>query len=244
MDSKYIFDPEGDTLLLLKNSDDPYTILGCDYIPRRRQTVWSPIGPQLGVYREPRDANRDSESSYHEDVEEKVNEEEILMRVSSKHLTLTSRYWKAALSETWRGPRQPGKVMQHEVQKYDVNSMVTLMNIIHGHGNKVTRAMSIEELVLFAVIMDYFECAEICSPYTEIWMEHIIQGEEKNDLPLSDSLQALWAFRLLGHQNGADFFKQNSIRTMKERAVTPFLPGTKQLIGKILHDKTREKGRN
>lgn len=244
MDNKYIFDPEGDTLLRLKKAGDLYTVLGCDYIPRRREVVWPPIEQQLGVYREPWEASRGIESSEHEDVDEIENEEEIMMRVSSKHLTLASPYWKAALSEKWRGPRQPGEIMLLEAQEFDIDAMITLMNVIHGYGHEVTRTLSIDELVRFTIIMDYFQCTEVCSPYTDIWMEHIIRGTEKNDLSLSNNLQALWVFRLLGHPYGTAFFKEKSIRAMKERPITPFLPGTKELIGKMFHDQMRETGIN
>lgn len=234
MDCKYIFDPEGDTMLRLKKADDPYTVLGCDYLPRRREILWPLIRPQLGVYRESWEASRDIEPSEHDEVDYVENEEEILMRVSSKHLSLASPYWKAALSEKWLGLRQPGEIMLLEVQEFDIDAMATLMNVIHGHGHEVTRTVSIDELVRLTILMDYFQCTEVCSPYTDIWMEHIIRGTEKKHLLLCDNLQALWVFRVLGHPYGTAFFKEKSVRSMSQRPIPPFLPGTRELIGKIM----------
>lgn len=171
--------------------------------------------------------------------QEDDGERNIQMQVSSKHLSLASPYWRVALSEMWRGQRQPGKVTMHEVQEFDLHAMVTLMNVIHGHGHKVSRGLSLEQIVRFAIVMDYFQCAEICSPYTEIWMDRIMQSDEKHSPCLQDNLKALWAFNLVGHEEGIAFFTKWSIRTMYERPAPPFLPGTKDLIREIFHDQTR-----
>jgi hypothetical protein len=120
-----------------------------------------------------------------------------------------------------------------------MNAMVTLMNVIHGHGHKVPRTLSIEELVRFTILMDYFLCAEICSPYTEIWTERIMHGSEKHNLSIKDNLKALWVFQLLQHEKGFEFFKLQSIRTMNERPYRLFLLGTENLLSKIFHNQTR-----
>ncbi|CRG89476.1 hypothetical protein PISL3812_06512 [Talaromyces islandicus] len=194
----------------------------------------------LDVYKEHWEAKTIGRSpNYAANNFQKQLEEKVQMRVSSKHLSLASPYWRVALSEVWCGPRQPGKVMVYEIQKFDLDAMVTLMNVIHGYGQKVPRTVSIEELVRFVILMDYFLCAEICSLYTEIWTERIMYGNEKDELSLKDNLKALWAFRLLEHEEGAEFFKQRSVRTMNERPCSPFLPGSEDLIEEI--DSTRVK---
>jgi len=100
---------------------------------------------------------------------------EIRMRVSSRHLTLASTYFERMLRSKWKEGHtlaSNGSV-SIPVMDCDPQSLMILMNIIHGHTRKVPRSVSLDMLARIAVLVDYFECAEAAELFTDTWIDHL-----------------------------------------------------------------------
>ena len=92
---------------------------------------------------------------------------EVHFRVSSKHLILSSHYFKTMLKGPWK-EADPLWYHQIEAEDFDEDTFLTVMYLIHGRHRSVPKILNLEQLAKTAVIIDYYECHEVAEPYIEI----------------------------------------------------------------------------
>ncbi|KAK8121882.1 hypothetical protein PG984_010552 [Apiospora sp. TS-2023a] len=90
-------------------------------------------------------------------------------RLSSKHLTMASAYFKKML----QGPWKESNASTLEAFDWDPDAMVILMNIIHGRHRKVPRTVDLEMFAKIAIIADYYDCHEPVEVFAKRWIKQV-----------------------------------------------------------------------
>ncbi|KAF3769559.1 hypothetical protein M406DRAFT_221618, partial [Cryphonectria parasitica EP155] len=124
----------------------------------------------------------------------------VRIKVSSKHLSLASKHFcnKFRHLHQVQGSLEAEDGRVHiTLAGYDPAAVIIVMDIIHGRGRKVPRAVDLETLAKVAVFVDAFRCAEAVEVYAERWFEKLDDGpvptEYGRDLVLR--LYAAYIFR-------------------------------------------------
>ncbi|KAH7308507.1 hypothetical protein B0I35DRAFT_360905 [Stachybotrys elegans] len=167
-------------------------------------------------------------TSFHEDEAPS----EIQMRVSSRHLCLASPYFEKMLSGTWKEStsNQEG-LYKISVSDWNVEALLIVFNIIHGHNRNVPRSIGLEMLAEVAAIVDYFDCREAVDPFHDIWIQSL-----KGQIPKSygkDStlwLSISWVFFRMDVMNK---MAQLTLMNCTKTPQTMDLPFPPTLITKI-----------
>jgi hypothetical protein len=117
--------------------------------------------------------------------------------VSSRHMMLASRYFETILTGNFNEAiafRTHGHVTIP--LQDDLDTMVILLNIIHGAGRKVPRQVSLEVLSKLAVLVSKFEMLETVEFFSDTWIDNLQRGGlpksyNENVLPL---VFVFWVF--------------------------------------------------
>lgn len=163
-------DPDGDTLLILRNPDAPFAVTDSfwpDLLPTHIPTDMVMTELELGG----------SERSLRKPQNQvQQNKEELRFRLSSTHLTFASAYFKAMMSNDWRETRpEEGYSFVVTAEEWDHKALLILMNIIHGQTTKIPRIMGIEMLAKMAVLVDYYKCHEAVEFYAKTWINNLTE---------------------------------------------------------------------
>lgn len=104
-------------------------------------------------------------------------------RLSSRHLILVSPYFRAMLTGPWaENSSRAGSMYTASASDWDEEALTILMDIIHGHGERIPRSMSLELLAKIAVLVDYYKCHKIVKFYSDTWIEGTL-GRGETNLP-------------------------------------------------------------
>jgi hypothetical protein len=185
-----------------------------------------PIPPSLPP---PQSPTLSASLSYNEALEPP----EIRVRVSSRHLTLASPYFKRMLKGDWKEgcTLTADGCVSVRVMDCDPESLMIIMNIIHGHTRKVPRSVSLDMLTKIAVLIDYYECAEAVELFTDTWIDYL-----KGPLPTTYGRSLIlwtcisWVFR-----KSALFKTVTTVAQMQsyEPIQTLGLPIPQSIVGKL-----------
>ncbi|PVI07909.1 hypothetical protein DM02DRAFT_608519 [Periconia macrospinosa] len=169
-------DPDGDTVLILKNPGTPFAIWKIEpdkdarnekVAKRRKISQGEKEMLSLAIEEEPTGVVDDDHAA-------------IRYLVSSRHLALASGYFKSSLSqEGWmEGVRNEADGMYHlTTTDWDPDALLILLNILHLHNRKVPRELTLEMLAKMAVLIDYYRCAEATEVFTAMWIEKTAESE-------------------------------------------------------------------
>lgn len=108
-------------------------------------------------------------------------------KVSSKHLTLSSKYFEGRLRSCWSEGetlRSKGDV-ELDITDTDPEAFLILLNIIHGHTRRVPRLVMLKQLTELAVLVDYFQCHEIVELFSNLWVDALrlqVPSERTNNV--------------------------------------------------------------
>ncbi|KAI6710104.1 hypothetical protein JHW43_007371 [Diplocarpon mali] len=94
---------------------------------------------------------------------------------SSRHLMLASRYFERILSGEFKEARvlrTTGHV-QIEFLEEDLESMIILLNIIHGASRKVPRILTLEGLGTLAALVSKFAMLESVDFFSDTWIDQM-----------------------------------------------------------------------
>ncbi|KAE8370401.1 hypothetical protein BDV27DRAFT_119707 [Aspergillus caelatus] len=153
------------------------------------------------------------------------------IRVSSKHLTLASSYFRQRLVPETADHRPVEKDVVPACVE-DVDALLIMLDIIHGQTRKVPRLISFKKLFMIAVLVEHYECVEAMEAFAEVWTENL-----KGEIPLVYSedlvkwIGIAWIFRL-------ESLFQKTTRTAIRRCTGPIsamdVPIPLALIGEWL----------
>ncbi|KAH6961856.1 hypothetical protein BKA56DRAFT_599344 [Ilyonectria sp. MPI-CAGE-AT-0026] len=92
-------------------------------------------------------------------------------RVSSKHLILASSVFRKMLNGPWKeGTTSRESLRSLSASDWDVDALLMLLNIVHGHHRKVPKYLCLKALTNFAIIVDYYNCHEIVEIFADRWL--------------------------------------------------------------------------
>lgn len=153
------------------------------------------------------------------------------IRVSSKHLTLASSYFRQRLVPETADHRPVEKDVVPACVE-DVDALLIMLDIIHGQTRKVPRLINFKKLFMIAVLVEHYECVEAMEAFAEVWTENL-----KGEIPLKYSedlvkwIGIAWIFRL-------ESLFQKTTRTAIRRCTGPIsamdVPIPLALIGERL----------
>jgi hypothetical protein len=131
------FDPDGDVVLILKNE------IECVREPEEKVKDDN----EDGGHTHP-DADRESPSE--------AEAGEVYMRVSSKHLSLASRVFKSLLTGQFAESKSLKEHGSADIPLPGDNAaaFAILLNVVHGHLNKVPRMVDLATLTEISMLVD------------------------------------------------------------------------------------------
>lgn len=142
-------DPKGDTLLILRNANAPIAVHAWD--------------ESMKLWREAKSAP--------------AGIPEVRMRLSSKHLTLASRYFQKMTESNWKETTpEDGYAFTATAEEWDEQALLILMNIIHGRTAKVPWTIDLDMFAKMAILVDYYECHEAVEFFVRTWKSEIGSG--------------------------------------------------------------------
>ncbi|KAF4993508.1 hypothetical protein FGRMN_6437 [Fusarium graminum] len=109
-----------------------------------------------------------------DDSEMHPDKVEIRMLVSGNHLKLASSYFDKMFSGPFiEAEANQSGLRQVKASGWDPEAFKIVVTIMHGYHRHVPRSLSLEVLTKVAMVVDYYECHEIISPYADMWLEDL-----------------------------------------------------------------------
>ncbi|KAI1027744.1 hypothetical protein LB504_011674 [Fusarium proliferatum] len=169
---------DGDTLLILRNC-------GATLARHNTEDEWPNALPnfqtELSIRRESSIISKKSHDDPYKTLADEsslaqANPESLQMRfrVCSAILIDTSSYFKKSLSGDWKEIEpEPGYKWTLIANGWDGEAFLLLMRILHHKAREVPRAIGLETLAKFAVLVDYYGCHEAVELWAETWISNI-----------------------------------------------------------------------
>ncbi|KAF3066955.1 hypothetical protein CFAM422_009048 [Trichoderma lentiforme] len=170
----YEIDPSGDTLLILQNANAPFAVFPSSGPQAKQKASDSTPDDKTAAKAQDADSKPKEEGSKPKDADSKPT---VQMRLSSKHLTLASKYFQKMTENNWKESKlstpEYGYSYVINANDWDEKALLLLMNIIHGRTSKVPRYIDLELLAKIAVLVDYYQCHEAVAFYSQTWLSSI-----------------------------------------------------------------------
>ncbi|KAL7787629.1 hypothetical protein V8C43DRAFT_288664 [Trichoderma afarasin] len=170
----YEIDPSGDTLLILQNANAPFAVLPSSGPQAKQKASDSTPDDKTTSKAQDADSKPKEEGSKPKDADSKPT---VQMRLSSKHLTLASKYFQKMTANNWKESKEVTPEVGYSyvinANDWDEKALLLLMNIIHGRTSKVPRYIDLELLAKIAVLVDYYQCHEAVAFYSQTWLSSI-----------------------------------------------------------------------
>ncbi|KAL8377969.1 hypothetical protein RB595_008586 [Gaeumannomyces hyphopodioides] len=203
-------DPDGDITLILRNPNAPFAVEVYEVpSPWELDCGWGVLGikgPSVDAVPKPSAGPKPASPP----------QKEVRFRLSSRHLSLASPYFKAMLDGDWKESND----RVASAKDWDEEALVVLMCIIHGRTRFVPRTISLDLLAKIAVLVDYYKCHETVEFVVETWIGKLEQPTEMSrDLILW--LLISWVFQR------AEIFKsvtKIALHQSKDRLMLSNLP--------------------
>ncbi|OTA98875.1 hypothetical protein M426DRAFT_100945 [Hypoxylon sp. CI-4A] len=162
----HTLDPEGDVLLTLHNPTAPFADFAVlDKFAGFEEPEHSTATVEDGI----------EDLSVGRDVEPRDNSVEenppptVQYLLSSRHLILSSEYFKRTLKGPWKEGTKDGRY-ELSADDWDEEALLILMQIIHGHNLKAPKSITLEIFAKIAVLVDYYHCHEALLLWSDIWI--------------------------------------------------------------------------
>ncbi|KAG7421699.1 hypothetical protein Forpe1208_v000301 [Fusarium oxysporum f. sp. rapae] len=109
-------------------------------------------------------------SELYPDDQNKTPEVEVRMRVSSRHLILASRTFRAMLEGPWKeGNSSFRPIRQISAKDWDAFALAIVLDSIYGRHHGIPTKITDGLLTRIATIVDYYECREAMHFNYEVW---------------------------------------------------------------------------
>lgn len=169
---------------------------------------------------------------------------EARFRVSSKHLTLTSAYFRGRLGPNWpegKALTETGSI-ELILSDCDPEALCIILSIIHGYSRQVPRSVSFDLLVKLALATIYLQCHGAVEWFGTIW----IDGQDLPAPPVVASVLNPWIMVAWAFSHDSAF--QEVTKLAEQHMIGFFLGGglpiPKSIIGEALIPKVFQKPAN
>ncbi|KAF5604846.1 hypothetical protein FPCIR_699 [Fusarium pseudocircinatum] len=99
-------------------------------------------------------------------------EVEVHMRVSSRHLILVSRIFRAMLEGPWKeGNTSSGPIRKISAEDWDAVALAIVLDAIHCRHHDIPTEIHIGLLAGIATIVDYYQCSEAIRFHYKAWAQ-------------------------------------------------------------------------
>ncbi|KAJ4283911.1 hypothetical protein BFJ63_vAg8682 [Fusarium oxysporum f. sp. narcissi] len=181
-------------------------------------------------------------------------EGEVRMRVSSRHLTMASHYFRSVIQGPWREASSTSSFFGKPLRQvtavgWDVVALAIVLDIIYGRHGGMPSVVDLKLMTCLATIVDFYGCHEVVKIFSEAWYKNICtEFEDEYSRQTLMWLSVSWVFpnqepfdratqTILKHMDGRS---QLSMDHLPIPGVLPKIHDKRQeLIGKIvtgLHD--------
>lgn len=167
----------------------------------------------------------------------------LTLRLSSRHLILSSRYFERMLTNNWK---ERDSLNRHghsavEMENWDPEALSIVMNIVHHRIRQIPRRVELELLAKIAILVDYLDCVEAVEPFPEMWIKEVDKTPEKYGRELVLWIMICWVF-----QRSASGRLKNLTTIALEQSRGPIktlgLPIPGSLVGRYRKITTLEEG--
>ncbi|KAF5609056.1 uncharacterized protein FSUBG_4211 [Fusarium subglutinans] len=125
----------------------------------------------------------------------------VRMRVSSKHLTLASKVFRAMLRGSWAeassSSSSQDRPRQLATSDWDAKALAIVLDAIHGRFRLIPKDINLVLLARIATIVDYYQCYESMELISNLWLSQQSVTQQNIDLYTENSLLLLyvaWVF--------------------------------------------------
>ncbi|CVK83871.1 hypothetical protein FPRO04_00683 [Fusarium proliferatum] len=208
----YDVDPDGDIELILRKPNKQkivptdWTFIGWETNPGQPEFTNPPCLGRYKVFSKlsPGDENHNPEA-------------EVCMRVSSRHLTLASRVFRAMLQGPWiEAALSSQPIRQISTEGWDALALAIVLDCIHGRHFEIPTQISPGLLTRISTIVDCYQCREAVQVHYRTWTdESVCRLPNEQD---GDGLNVMWLFV------SWVFHDENRFRKMADRFVR-LIPG-------------------
>lgn len=207
----HVIDPNGEVIIVLQNPNAPFAEKPVLRWPAL--AVYEPVTFEPPVYEPAAEEPAACEPVAYEPVAYEPAAEELpelgvaeqldkscfRTRVSAKHLTLTSSFFRKTLTGGWKESStylQKGFV-EINADGWDIEALLIMLRIVHCQSSDVPRKLTLEMLAKVAVLADYYDCRKALKFFTDTWinaLDETIPTTNSRDLIIW--LWVAWYFHL------------------------------------------------
>lgn len=161
-------DPNGDTLLTLRNPNAPF---GGD------AAVWANA---LTEHRPEKLRRNERELKLLAQAKQSTpnSPQEIQFQLSSKHLTRESGYFQGLMANNWKeASASRDFVYSVTAEDWGEAALLMVMKIIHSQTSEIPQVIDSEMVAKIAVIVDYYQCRKVVDSYAKTWVQNMNSKE-------------------------------------------------------------------
>lgn len=174
-----IIDPDGDTIIILKNANAPFApwsqrehypniMLHGDTASEAEAIPCSQSEEPAPEEAEP-DIVEAIPESHGKDLD--TENSKFRLRVSSKHLTFASTYFTNMFTGPWKeSQKDHASTFTVLAEDWDQDALEILMNVIHGRNRSIPQELSLELLAKVSLLTDYYQCHEAVEIVHRQWV--------------------------------------------------------------------------
>ena len=185
-----IFDPYGDVLLVLGKGSAP-TVSLLDAETAAHAETHDDDKVQLGPAVE---YLSESAVQPEQTARQPKQADTFEVKVSSRHLALASRVFRAMFDGNFRERVQP---RDHELTKVplpddDPDAMMILLGVIHGLNKRVSRTIDKPSFIAVTILIDKYELHESSQVYADMWFDDLWAKRSLSTPHLTDWIYVCW----------------------------------------------------
>lgn len=184
----YEVDPEADTLLIVPHPSTPFAPWSKEPSETTTPTTQSPSAPSdvyAGILR-----GTSRPPNIYASI---ASAPELRVKVSSQHLILASKHFRTRFRyhpphEQPSTDTSDGRTHITLSPGYDPHAIMTIMDIVHGRGRRVPRALpDVDALAKIAVVVDAFKFHDAVEVYAERWFADLLSLSSRSNKGLDEA---------------------------------------------------------
>ncbi|OAG44697.1 hypothetical protein AYO21_01187 [Fonsecaea monophora] len=123
--------------------------------------------------------------------------QEIEAKVSSKHLSMASRVFRAMFDGKFQESVVPGcnQLSRVPLPEDDADAMMVLLGIIHGLNRSVPRTIDYALFFAIVVLIDKYELQEVTGVYTDLWFPSLWPHRDTSTPHIADWIYICWVLK-------------------------------------------------
>jgi len=185
-------DPDANALLILQRPnlqevhpylEDAFTILGEEAQENKKTEPTTTVSPEAeGEHTITKATALKEITSLHPEQKDGTPNE-IVFRVSAKHLNMASPVFQKLINGGFRESKPNDQVLlEIRTSDWNAQALLVLLDIIHGHHNDVPKELTQEIVAHVALIADYYDCVDIVKVFYCGW-EASFDNDWESDWP-------------------------------------------------------------